>query len=335
MPESEASPVSVAPIESPAPAAPAPAPVEAPVQSAESVQQSNEIYQLRQERDQSREQSARLQGYAALGARYLNEQQGRQAEPPKAAEPDKPWWSSRYQEPQTKAYWSDYLTTDERGQQTFTENTPPEIQREYREHHAAIAKNLREFGKNPYEFFEPAIERARELAIEEARVEIRKEFDSFRNEQRLQSLEREHETWLYQTDDSGYLQTDRNGNKVPSQLGLVAKHYSDLAATPQEHGGLGIPGLEARWQFVMANVRNYVYQHQLYQQQSQFAAQPAAAQVPVEDPAAVRRATMLERGRQQATRSPNRASSPAAPAKKLSFRDDLRETLKADGVGVN
>lgn len=331
MAESETAPVAdIAPVES------APAPIQAAPEVASQPVKVDEPAGWREEREQMQQKLARMEAYAQLGARYLQEQQ-RQPEPaPKPAEPDKPWYADRYQEPEFKQYFTDYLTVDERGQQTFVENTPPEIQREYREYQAAVARNLKEFGKNPYQFGEAYIERARELAKQDAAEIVREQFEAYRTEQRVQALEQQHESWLYVTDDSGRVQRDpQTGQKIPSQLGILAKQCADFAALPQDQGGLGIPTIEGRWQYVMAQVEAHVYRTQLQQGQAQ-PGQPAPAQptaaAPVADPATEQKVALLERGRKQASRSPSRASSPAAPAQKKSFRDTFREQLATDGV---
>lgn len=237
-----------------------------------------------------------------------------QAAAPAPAPEEAKWWNP----PPLKDLYRQYLVKDENGRDVISPDAPLDARHALTEHLAYKADFAKKFLENPESTLGPMVEK---VAVQRAEAIVQEQISRMKDEDFVQSLERENRDWLY----------DQEGRVSPEGL-AVQKYIQDARS-------LGIAGAKARWDYATKMVeRDLMLLHLRGQSQPQQAMPQQAVQQPPVTPSPVASAAQqnMEFLRQQAMRTasqrPAQTTDARVPSKAATFAEKLAANLKTEGL---
>lgn len=239
-----------------------------------------------------------------------------------------------WQPPEVKDSFRRYLTKDENGRDTITDDAPLEARQQLMEHLNYRADFAQKFLDNPEETLGPMIQ---QMAQAQAQEMIQQTLNQRDDQSFVEHVQEENRDWLIDAE---------TGNVTPEGL-LVHKKI-------EEARSLGINGPQARWQYAVAmaerdmlaqrfeqqsqNEQQFVQQMQAEMQQPQQEAPPPQAEPEPAAPQPDQAQQNMEYLRREASRNPSRSAGQAInngeQPKKPSgnFSQMLKEQLASKGL---
>lgn len=246
--------------------------------------------------------------------RKLQSQPAPQVAAPQPVVEEAKWWNP----PPLKDMYRQYLVKDESGRETISPDAPLDARHALTEHLAYKADFAKKFLENPESTLGPMVEK---VAVQRAEAIVQQQISRMKDEDFVQSLERENKDWLY----------DQQGNVSPEGL-AVQKYIQDAKS-------LGIAGAKARWDYATKMVeRDLMLLHLRGQSEPQQAVpQQAAPQQPMApSPVASAAQQNMEYLRQQAMRTasqrPTQTTDARVPSRPATFAEKLAANLKTEGL---
>lgn len=247
--------------------------------------------------------------------RRARSQPAPQATAPQPAPEEQKWWNP----PALKDVYRQYLVKDESGREAISPDAPLDARHALTEHLAYKADFAKKFLENPESTLGPMVEK---VAVQRAEAIVQEQIARMKDEDFVQSLERENRDWLY----------DQEGRVSPEGL-AVQKYIQDARS-------LGIAGAKARWDYATKMVeRDLMLLHLRGQSQPQQAPpqQAAPQQQPVaQSPVASAAQQNMDYLRQQAMRTasqrPAQTTDARVPSKAATFAEKLAANLKTEGL---
>lgn len=228
--------------------------------------------------------------------------------------PEEPkWWDP----PPLKDLYRQYLVKDEAGRETISPDAPLDARHALTEHLAYKADFAKKFLENPESTLGPMVEK---VAVQRAEAIVREQIGRMKDEDFVQSLERENKDWLY----------DQEGRVSPEGL-AVQKYIQDARS-------LGIAGAKARWDYATKMVeRDLMLLHlrgqgQQAPPQQQAAPPQAAAPSPVASAAQQNMDYLRQQAMRTASQRPAQTTDARVPSKPATFAEKLAANLKTEGL---
>lgn len=211
------------------------------------------------ERDMYEQSARELAQTRALNEKLMRERELAREEANKAEQqPEKPWYSGKYDPLKKEQVWDDFLTTDpSTGERTFKQGTPNEVIQAYSHYERERAQRLVQLAENPGEFLNPLIETVEERMQRLIDERLNQNLSQRNEEYELSTFERDNAGWMWEADQHGSIRQVIDPNTgmyrpVPTTLG---NRFIQLAYEAEQ---MGITNRLAKKDYAMRILRNEV-----------------------------------------------------------------------------